>query len=148
VTPYYSRESGYAVGTVIDPADAKATQRVSLFDHDIAGKDVLSLSTIEHIGAKQYDLKEDKTPVQAFEYIATKSRRFLISIPYGWVNSVVLEKKLLAERGLLAEAGINVYTVTRQADETWQASDDLKPYGTREKPWANTVIIAERGGLL
>ena len=51
-------------------------------------------------------------------------------------------------RDMLTNDGISVYAVTRQPNETWKVGDELRPYGNRKAPWANTVIFLEKGGLL
>lgn len=50
VTPYYWPGR---IARVIDPADNRATEKASLFDVDFAGRDVLSISTIEHVGERR-----------------------------------------------------------------------------------------------
>lgn len=143
VTPYYFKY----VQEIVDPADDKATDRRSLFEVDVTGRDVLSLSTIEHVGGDQYGLRESKTPLDAFRHLS-KANRFLISFPYGWPNAENLQKYILDQREQLAQEGVKVHTVTRQSDETWKPSSNLLPYGDRQKPWANTVIFVEKGGLV
>jgi len=148
VTPYYLKDSGYTVPVVIDPADKLATEKVSMFSYDISGLDVLSISTIEHVGDKQYGLNEPQTPLDAFQFIASNANRFLVTFPHGWANSANLQQMLFDHRDTLKNDGISLYTLTRQPNETWEVSEDLKPYGNRKNPWANTLIVLERGGFL
>ena len=55
---------------------------------------------------------------------------------------------LFEHQEMLANDKISLYTLTRQGDETWAVSDDLRPYGNRRRPWANTLVVLERGGFL
>lgn len=148
VTPYYWQGPGFTMPVVIDPADNKATRKESLFRVPLNGLDVLSISTIEHVGGDQYGISDKATPLDAFQHIAASANRFLITFPHGWENAASLQRMLFEQREMLDNDKINLYTLTRQPDETWAVSDDLKPYGNRRTPWANTLIVLERGGLL
>lgn len=149
VSPYYWPDR---LKTVVDPADKRATVRKSLFECDFSGAAVLCLSTLEHVGESRYGLREQENPLSAFLKLVKESRRFLVSVPYGWASNPsfkTLESFLLVGNDqYLTENGVRVFTVSRRADETWCPSDSYRPYGKAPKPWANTVIFAEKGGLL
>lgn len=149
VSPYYWPNR---IRNVIDPADRMGTVRKSMFDVDTMGMDVLSISTIEHIGEKRYGLNEPRTPMDAFRRIVERSNRCLITIPYGWVINnpkVVPLQELLTNGGPFMESHkVRVFALRRAADETWFPSTDFVNYGRPPKPWANSVLIAEKGGLL
>lgn len=149
VTPYYLRKPGITMPVVVDPADGRATVKDSLFNVDLRGQDVLSLSTIEHVGNVQYGLTEaGQTPLTAFQFILRSAKRFLISFPYGWPHAKLLQRFVIDNRDSLANDGVTMYPVSRQSDETWAVSNDLYPYGNKKRPWANTVIFLEKGGLI
>lgn len=145
VTPYYWPGR---VDTIVDPADKKATIRGSLFQTSFKDQDVISISTIEHVGERRYGLREDKTPEEALIKIIRESNRFLLTVPYGGSPaSPDFEMKIfqLASSG---EGEFRLFKLSRRPDELWEPSVECHPYGKAPKPWANTVLILERGGLL
>ena len=57
----------------------------SLFDVDMTGKNILCISTLEHVGKAEYGLKaEDNLAVSALEKITSQANKFFITIPVGW----------------------------------------------------------------
>lgn len=148
VTPYYWPGR---VANVIDPSDRMGTIRKSMFDVDTAGMDVLSISTIEHIGEGRYGRNEARTPLDAFRRIIERSNRCLITVPYGWVSNAsfrALQDVLVNGSPFMESHKVRVFALRRGQDETWSASDNYQAYGRPPKPWANSVLIAEKGGLL
>ena len=146
VTPYYQDVFHPSLRRVVDPSDRKATIKKSLFDVNLSGQDVLSISTIEHVGGKQYGLvKGSKTPLDAFHHILRSASSFLITIPCGWPNAAGLQSYLIqGAKKLRDDHGVIVSSLTRQSDETWQPTGQYAPYGNRKKPWANSILIIER----
>lgn len=142
VTPYYWPNK---IKFVVDPTDPRGTFKQSLFACNFLNCDVLSVSTLEHIGDGSYGLKERRTPLEALQKIATEANRFLITFPYGFRKDAAFLK--FQEYALQGD-GFQVFTLTRNSDETWSPSDTYLPYNKDNKPWANTVVILERGGLL
>lgn len=146
VSPYYWPGR---IRTIVDPIDPNplVTTRKSLFDVDFTGQDVLSISTIEHIGEVRYvGLDEKANPLQALEKIAREAQRFLLTFPVG-VNALLDN---LAFSGQL-DAWCKVRFLIRNADETWEPAAGeaaRKPYGEGANHSANSVAILERGDLL
>lgn len=143
VTPYYW---GSRIQTVVDPADKKGTLRKSLFDCVFKHASVLSISTLEHIGESRYGLNEDKTPLDALHKLMEETTRFLITVPYGCRGNPFFPA--FQEVLLDPPDELRTFIVSRRDDETWCPSDSLRPYGSPPKPWANTLIVTEKGGLL
>ncbi len=83
VTPYYFESD--KINVIVDPTDRhkKVTEQKSIFDIDLNGKNVLCISTIEHIGTGDYGMQEKKTSVEALEKILNESRSCMITFPYG-----------------------------------------------------------------
>jgi hypothetical protein len=87
VTPYYWPNR---ISQIVDPADKHplVTQHASLFNVDITGRDVLSISTVEHVGLDDYNLNEEKSAIDAVQYINDRADRFLITFPVGYNNTL------------------------------------------------------------
>jgi hypothetical protein len=84
VTPYYWPSR---VARVVDPADGHplVTDRVSLFDIDTTGLNVLCLSTLEHIGSGEYGQPLDPIgPTKALAHLTANCRDYLITVPFGY----------------------------------------------------------------
>lgn len=93
VTPYYYNYKN--ITSIIDPTDShfKVTIRKSMFDVNLDKKNILSISTIEHIGTLDYGMNEQITAIDALNKILTSAKRYFITFPYGynflldnWVN--------------------------------------------------------------
>jgi hypothetical protein len=146
VTPYYWPRR---VPNVVDPADPHklVTVRRSLFDLDLQGRDVLSISTLEHIGTGQYGLaRAPGQAVAALRKILQEARNLLVTVPVGF--NAVLDEALFTAAPQLADVALHF--LVRQPDGLhWrQERDPLRarlPYG---EPWANSVAILERGTAL
>lgn len=144
VTPYYWPGR---VGGVVDPVDPKADLRQSLFDVDLEGRCVLSVSTVEHVGEGRYGFQEDRTPLEALVFVVERAAAFLITFPTGLARPAAqrLEAFVLDRIPYLADRGIAVRLLARNADETWSPTFEPQPYGDKRKPWANGIVILERG---
>jgi len=84
VTPYYWP---HRIKDIVDPTDTHKLINIkkTLCDINLTGKNILSLSTIEHIGNREYGLeKEPELALQAFEKIIKESKHSLITIPVGY----------------------------------------------------------------
>jgi hypothetical protein len=84
VMPYYG--SGYRLDTV-DPYDPHpgVAHRMDAEEFDFTGRKVLSLSTIEHIGTKEYEENPDIFKARrVLRKIVEQSSAFLITIPLGF----------------------------------------------------------------
>jgi hypothetical protein len=90
VTPYYlTPEDPLAnkISRIIDPADPhrSVTDRVSLFDFDFSGANVLSISTLEHVGTRDYDLEEThRSCPDALTKLIAESATCLLTMPIGY----------------------------------------------------------------
>lgn len=144
VSPYYWPKR---VQNVVDPTDShpQVNYHGSLFDFDISGKDLLLISTIEHIGQSQYGLEEKADAVQSLEKISAEARNYLITIPVGWNN---LLDDFVFSGG--AKNLCNVRFLIRNKYELWEPVSSKYarlPYAGK-KPWANAVVVLERGNYL
>jgi len=150
VTPYYWPRR---VSAVVDPFDShpQVTHHESLFACDFSGRDVLAISTLEHISVGDYGpAKPDETPVHALEKICRESRRFLITVPYGF--NAAVDDTLFADYRFGADV-CATYMVRSVRGNDWReasAREAAVPYGpaTRDEHSANGLLILERGGLL
>ncbi len=85
VTPYYFYYD--KINEIIDPTDThKRVTQKSLFDCNLYGKNVLSISTIEHIGTSDYGMHERQNVIDAIEKIVSESASCLITAPLGYNN--------------------------------------------------------------
>jgi hypothetical protein len=167
VTPYYWPNR---ISKVVDPTDKHplVTHRASLFDVDITGRDVLSISTVEHVGLDDYNLNEDKSAIDAVHYIIDRANRFLITFPVGYNET--LDQFIFGQSLNKCDLGFLV----RQNNELWKPAgfeDGFRPYGDHRKPpgpklsgrllyraeslairfgiksfkpWANSICVIER----
>jgi hypothetical protein len=137
---------------VVDPADSHpaVTHHCSLFTLDLRGCDVLSISTVEHVGEARYGLAEAATPAEALEKILAEARSSLVTFPLGC--NAALDDLVI---GGAFEARCAVRLLVRNADDSWSPAAGeaaRRPYGTGwdpalgHAPWANAIAILERGG--
>tara|TARA_B100000683_G_scaffold275786_2_gene327665 strand:- start:1316 stop:2512 length:1197 start_codon:yes stop_codon:yes gene_type:complete len=82
VMPYY----GHKADTVIDPFDPEATDSRRLAECDLTGKNVLCISTLEHIGLDEYGNENLNTheSYEGFYQIITQAENYLITVPIGY----------------------------------------------------------------
>ena len=88
VLPYY----GYTTDQVIDPFDELGNDKRRLKDCDLTGLNVVSISTLEHIGNSDYG-NTDIDPheaLQGLEQIISQAKNYFITIPIGY-NKVLDE---------------------------------------------------------
>jgi hypothetical protein len=139
VSPYYWRRR---VLKVIDPVDPHecVTHHASMFAFDFHGENVLSISTLEHIGTGQY-LDEQANAVDALAKLIEESDKMLVT--FGAGQHMGLDWLVY----LFGVETCSVYFLIRNADQTWtqaERRDAFRRYG----PWANSVGILEKGGIL
>jgi hypothetical protein len=145
VTPYYWPGR---VREIVDPADKheRVTRRESLFNINFAGKNVLSVSTIEHIGEPSYGLYEVANPIQALEKLTSESKLMLVTFPIGW--NAILDAYVLGGK---VKSSCKVRFQVRNRNETWTPrgrQDAYRPYGGNGVSWANSLAILEKGSIL
>jgi hypothetical protein len=150
VTPYYWPRR---VPTVVDPYDShpRVTHRVSLFAVDLSGRDVLAISTLEHISLGDYGpANADETPVRALEKICRESQRFLITVPYGY--NVAVDSTFFSDYRFASDVSTTFMVRSLRGNDWREASakEAAVPYGpnSRDEHSANGLLIMERGGLL
>ena len=90
VTPYYSP----VTHEVIDPHDEKATISDYMENVDLTGKNVLSISTIEHIGTTDYldgqimfpdvEFIDKNAAIECLKQILNQSKKCFVTIPIGY----------------------------------------------------------------
>jgi hypothetical protein len=142
VTPYYWPGR---VRMVIDPADEHrlVTHRQSMFEFDFTQTDVLSISTIEHIGTGEYGVTEPGvSSVNALAKLLEEGRRMLVTFGAGQYPE--LDEAVYFG---IADQLCNVYYMVRDpGSEIWIPA--TKETAWREYgPWANSVAILEKGDL-
>jgi hypothetical protein len=144
VLPYYYNS---LTVDIIDPSDTHkaVNHRKSLFDYDFYQRDVLSISTLEHIGTGEYGVKESNTAynaLSALDHILFACSNYLITLPFGCnssIDSAFINHKL--------DSSV-VYMMTRQKDGNWlqvNSFDSLREYGSN---MANSIIILTNRELL
>ena len=81
VTPYYFK----IIHDVCDHEDShqNVNQKTSMFDIDLVGKNLLNISTIEHIGIGDYGvpINKNESALLALKKILNESRRCLVTFP-------------------------------------------------------------------
>lgn len=137
VTPYYFFDDKLC--EIIDPTDChKRVTRKSLFDCDLRGKNVLSISTVEHIGTSDYGMNEQKTVIDAIEKILEESDSCLITAPMGY-NSLLdrwVEKN---------KQNVRVSVLKRSINNHWDEITDEDYIAIEYTPlWANGLVVIEK----
>jgi len=152
VTPYYWPRR---VPQVIDPFDPHplVTTRKSLFDIDLSGGSVLSISTLEHVGVNDYGLTVDHALVEkAFRKVFRESPSFLVTVPFGYNETM---DRYLFENDLLQDGVVVRYLVRSAHGNDWREETDPArarlPYSRGaelRRTWANCVVVVSRGDFL
>jgi hypothetical protein len=150
VTPYYW--PGRVVD-IVDPFDphAAVTDRRSLFARGFAGWDVLSISTLEHIGFEDYGPSEKhETVAGALAKLFSEPRSILVTLPFGF-NPKADEALINAT---VPKDGRRTFLVRSPDDNDWREaawpSAGTVRYGgaSLDSRWANGLAVFERGLLL
>ena len=122
VSPYYF--PGY-IEEIVDPADRHVlvTERKSVFDVDLRGKNVLCISTVEHIGTGQYGVSEKRDAVMAIRKILDESAHCLITTPIG-ENPLIDE--YLRDNYLDENTFVYYRNFVGNKWEKWDTGDDVQ----------------------
>lgn len=142
VTPYYFPGM---IDDIIDPYDKHplVTQRKSIFDANIRGKNILSISTIEHIGTDDYgSISKSEDSIQALKLILREAAACLITFPCGY-NRILDEYVSSAKFG----RGLKKVIYYRSATHNdWKNSNrmELIRDATYGPNWANAVVVLEK----
>ena len=98
VMPYHIR----SFHTVIDPYDEKATIKHPMEKFNYTNKNILCISTIEHIGNLEYGNSEENVDsgaaINALIKILDESNKCFITIPIGWNENLDIWLKNNLER--------------------------------------------------
>lgn len=137
VTPYYP--DIYTPHDVIDPTDVHDLVNIkkSMFDMDFTGKNVLCISTIEHIGNDDYGLKQKETSLDALNKIVCESKNCFITFPLGYNEIIDKYINEIYSNDNLFE--IIIYSRSEYKND-WFVSAP-KPHYTYGPLWANDVCI-------
>lgn len=136
VTPYYIDAQHEIIDLIDDHPKSKKQDAV---DFDYKGKNVLSISTIEHIGRNDYGIqeKEKNSAIELCQKIINDSLNYFITWPLGY-NLILDEWAFKNTNG--------IFLSRRDDDKSlWieKAKDDLtidnKTYGSFH--CANSIII-------
>jgi hypothetical protein len=143
VSPYYFNNFTH---DVCDPADehSKVNLKTSMFNLDLRNKNVLSISTIEHIGTGEYGVAVDKneSSILALEKILRESKKCLITFPVG-VNKD-LEQYVFQNK--FSEPMTITFFVRNSSDNDFKETKDINlikktKYGS---VGANAVVVIEK----
>lgn len=145
VTPYY--ETDFSHHSVIDPTDPheKVDIKKSLFECEYFGKNVLSISTIEHVGTGDYGLTKAEDCTVALNKILKESRSCFISFPMGYnkkLDNYVMERFIANQ----SQVSVCVYGRNKYGND-WRILKEPREhymeysYGPM---WANCVCFIEK----
>lgn len=142
VSPYYFPR---AVNHICDPFDshAKVDLHCSMFALDLHGKNILSISTIEHIATGDYgvDIVENESSVLAFEKIVKEAKSCFITFPVGYNKELDMYFAEGRYKNLSENFSV-VFYVREDNTNNWKQESNLKkieevPYDTM----ADGVVI-------
>jgi hypothetical protein len=148
VSPYYWPNR---IHEIVDPGDKhpQVTSKVSLFDCNFRNRNVLSISTVEHVGTGEYGISETRTAGEAITKIVNESSKCLITVPLGW-NSF-LDHFLRSDNLNLLDCTIAF--LIRHSNDTWSPVEKYNAFiqyggGGNFSAWANSLAIIEKGNIL
>lgn len=141
VTPYYFYDS--RISDIIDPTDShdRVNHKDTMFAFDLTGKNILSISTVEHIGTNDYGMAEKRNVIDAIEKIMNEADSYLITAPTGYnevLDNWVKEHRYDSKVKVL-KRGINNHWVEVEPDNF-----ENIPYTPL---WANGLIIIRSWGV-
>ena len=139
VTPYYMPRK---VKDIVDPTDLHklVNYHISMFDMDLTGKNVLSISTVEHIGTGDYGFQENTNAVKAIKKIIRESNSCLITYPIGW--NPYLDEWTLKQNS----KRIKVYA-SGKLDNHWVERKDKSVFKMKYHRWelgGSAIVIIEK----
>ncbi len=136
VTPYYSE----CLHEVIDLTDDHPkSKKIDATQYDFKNKNVLSISTVEHVGLSDYgnQVKENNAAINLCEKIIKDSLNYFITWPLGYnkvLDSWAFDKK---DTFLISRRDDNKYLWTEKKQN--ELTEDNKVYGSFH--CANSIII-------
>jgi hypothetical protein len=140
VTSYYWPKR---VEHIIDPFDSHPLNlnKKDMFDVDLHNKNVLSISTIEHIGLNQYDQNSNFTACDAFQKIYTESSSCLVTFPLGY--NKLLDNYICDEYGNSIDSSSLTY-YERIKTNLFRKSIFVKKRFNFGKIWADNLLVYEK----
>lgn len=111
VTPFY-REPNHPV---YDLSSHIKERKRDLFKVDLSDKNVVSVSTVEHVGFGDYgNSPEPHLAIEAITYIKRKAKNYLITFPIGYNRE--LENDLV-------QSGYHYFLMERDNQNNWRMCD-------------------------
>ena len=140
VTPYYFADD--RMWDFVDPADRhiRVNKRISLFDYDCKDKNVLSISTVEHVGTGDFGLIESKTATDAVVKITDEAKTCLITAPVGY--NYLLDDWA---RTNMHHSGskFKISILKRSVNNCWEQLSEWEDIEYTDL-WANGLIVIEK----
>ena len=130
VTPFYVNPEH----PVYDLSAELEERKRDLFDVDCAGKNVLSISTVEHVGFGDYgNTPEPHKAIEAVKHLKKKAKKYLITFPVGYNRE--LEADLVKSR-------IKYFLMERDEQNKWVMSHhkDMNKYEYNNPYYAGNAI--------
>lgn len=150
VMPYYGIE-GHEVIDLCD--EHRASKKANALDYDYTGRNVLCLSTIEHMHKKEYSNGSDEDGVTCLKKILTSAHRYLITFPtqYNEALTAYLSTHPEVPRFILRRINWKNEYVKHE-----NGNDFSIPFGHSDRPipagwWNNAngvVVVTNLGELL
>jgi hypothetical protein len=136
VTPYY-RECSHEVIDLTD--DHPKSKKVDAVQYNFDDKNVLSISTVEHVGLSDYGIqaKEDNAAIQLCEKIINTSLKYFITWPLGY-NKILDSWAFNLKNSLFISRRDDNKYLWKQKEVT-ELTEDNKVYGSFH--CANSIII-------
>lgn len=138
VTPYYFAND--KIIDIVDPTDEhnRVTIRKSLFECDFREKNILSISTVEHVGLQEYGMDEKKNVIDALQKILTEAKSCFITVPLGY--NALLDNWIRQNRN-----NPMIKIMKREKDNHWIEIDSLVYEDIEYGPlWANGLAIIRK----
>lgn len=140
VLPYFCETNH----DVIDPSDNKANIRKYLHEVEITGKNVLSISSIEHIGLEEYGntYTNINGAAESIQRILKESLSCLISVPIGY--NLEMDKWIKENQ---KELNIFTYRKISHRPILWEYNNkliDLNAEYGKPFQYANLVVFIEK----
>lgn len=139
VTPYYFYDK--KISDVVDPTDIhkRVNLKKSLFECNLTGKNILSISTVEHVGLSDYGMAEERTCIEAIEKIVSESKSCMITAPLGY--NPLLDNWVRNNRN-----NPMIRILKRKINNQWEEIDAYDYEEIIYSPlWACGLLVVEKG---
>ena len=115
VMPYYSSVTFHRVYDIIDSYENCIRDDLTKINFSFYGLNVLSISTIEHIGKGDYGLEvNDEIGINFLKKIINESKNYLITFPWGYNKN--FDSKIL-------QNNIDFILIKRISEFEWKIDD-------------------------